>query len=292
MSMFLRGISIAGRFPFVRLIQFSENPLYFFHLLKKRFIYRKEADQYLDKYKDFTFLNGQETLVDLIKNGKSLGRYSDGEFDVITGGGIYPPDSNWSQKWSPQLAADLLKVLSCTDPRINIAVDPPETFLAAPGSQHHIPFEYAMWIDMRRMMWKYLTPGVPYGHSHLFIRKNCPDLDWHMLRDHFRSKDIIVATGNVHTLSHLVLGRTTHLIECGTVNAYESKEKIKAAIRDTMLQKRLNKSSTLVLASLGPTAQIIAYELLDENICVWDTGHMFEFADAKFLDGVFQGAAA
>jgi Glycosyltransferase GT-D fold len=284
MRMSLLKISIFGRFPFVRLIQIIDNPKYLAHMLRKRFVYRKEADRYLDKYEGFNFLSGQQTLEELICSGRSLGRYSDGEFDIISGGGIYPPDSNWSQRYSLELQRDLLKVLSSTNPRMLVAVDPPETFLASPDSVHSIPFQYPMWIDMRRLMWRYLQKGQIYGHSHLFVPANCPDLNWGMLRDHFLRKDVVIATGNTDKLRFLQLGRTTHFIECGTVNAYESREQIKQNIRDLIDSQGLDKKDVLVLASLGPTAQVIAHDFLDENICVWDTGHMFKFAATNLSD--------
>lgn len=281
MRMSLRKISILGRFPFVRLVQVLDNPAYLIHILRKRFVYRKQADRYLDKYDGFTFLSGQQTLEELIRSGRSLGRYSDGEFEIITGGGIYPPDSNWSQRYTPALQRELLALLSTRDPRIMMAVDPPETFLGKPESVHRIRFEYPMWIDMRRLMWRYLQPGQAYGHSHLFVPENCPDLDWDMLCEYFRQKDVVVATGNTSSLRRLQLGRTTHFIECGTVDAYERRERTKQEIRDLIDAQNLDKRDVLVLASLGPTAQLIARDFLDEGICVWDTGHMFKFAAAN-----------
>lgn len=287
MSLFLRRINIGGRFPLVRLIQVIENPRYLLHIVKKNLFYKRERADYAPKYANFKFLPAQETLVELIKGEKSLARFGDGEFEQITGGGIYPPDSDWSQRWSKELARDLIMVLASTQKKLLVAVDPPSTFLASPNSSHAIRFECNMWVDMRRLMWKYLSDSVSYGHSHLFIKGNCPDLNWQQLRDFFHTKDIIVATGNVLTLSHLKLGRKTYFVECGTKNAYEKIAQIKQAIRRTMQNERLEKSTTLILASLGPTAGILAYQMVAEDICVWDTGHIFKLAAENFLENVF-----
>lgn len=287
MSLFFRRISVFGRFPFVRLIQVLENPLYILHILKKNLIYKRSKDDFIPKYSNFNFLSGQETLEELIRSGKSLARFSDGEFEMITGAGIYPPDSNWSQKWSSSLTQDLLTVLSSTDGHLLVAVDPPSTFLALRSSTHSIPFEYNMWIDMRRLMWKFLSPKVSYGHSHLFIKANSPDFNWSQLRNYFTDKDIILATGKVHTLSHLALGQRTFFVECGIKNSYERKEKIKTVICNLIKDNHLDKKTTIVLASLGPTACVLAYELLDEGICVWDSGHMFKLAEKSFIETTF-----
>lgn len=287
MSLFFRRINIGGRFPFVRLIQIIKNPRYILHILKKNFFYKYDQIDYAPKYANFKFLTAQETFVDLIKEGKSLARFSDGEFEQITGGGVYPPDSNWSQQCSKELTRDLITVLSSTKKGLLVAVDPPSTFLAGRDSLHPVRFEFNMWIDMRRLMWRYLSDSVSYGHCHLFIKENCPDLNWKQLRDFFCTKDIVVVTGNVSVLSHLKLGRRTYFIECGTKNAYEKIERIEKSIRKVMQSEGLEKSTTLILASLGPTSAILAYQMLTDNICVWDTGHMFEFAAENFIENVF-----
>lgn len=286
MSLFLRKISICGRFPFVRLLQVWDNPAYLLHIFKKNLIYKRSGVDYAPKYEGLVFLSGQATLELLVSEHKSLARFSDGEMELLTGGGIYPPNSDWCQKWSPSLKHDLSAALRCTDPRLLVAVDPPSTFLASKDSQHPIAFEYNMWVDMRRLMWRYLNPAVTYGHSHLFIQANCPDLDWSLMHRYFANKDIIIATGNVVQLKNIQLGRRTFFAECGTENAYERKEEIKNVIRDLIRTNGLDRTSTIVLASLGPTAGILAHQLLDEGICVWDTGHMFAYASSSLLTAI------
>ncbi|MFA6279876.1 MAG: GT-D fold domain-containing glycosyltransferase [Bdellovibrionales bacterium] len=288
MSLFFRKRSVFGRFPFVYVIQLWDNPAYFVSILKRLFIYKRDTTDYAPCYKNLHFLSAQETLEDLMATGKSLARYSDGEIGQLVGAGEYPPDSDWCQKNSKALIADLTASLSSTDSRLMVAVDPPSTFLAARDSVHSIRFEYAMWLDTRRLLWKYLNPSVRYGHCHLFIKANCPDLDWAQLRDFLSDKDIIIATGHVEKLKHLQLGRRTFFIECGTENAYEKKEAIRAAILKKIEEEKLNKSSTIVFASLGPTAAILAHQMLNTGVCLWDTGHMFEFAATGFIEDVFK----
>jgi hypothetical protein len=286
MKLSLRKFSFCGRFPLIRLQQVLDNPSYILHIIKKNIFYKHDKIDYSSKYKKFKFLSGQETLESLISSGKSLARFSDGEFEMLTGAGIYPPDSDWSQRWSKGLVKDLETVLSSADDRLLVAVDPPSTFLAAPDSVHPIRFEYNMWIDMRRTMWKYLSPQMNYGHSHLFLQQNCPDVNWALLKSYMSNYDIIVATGNIQSLRHLRLGRNTFFVECGKDNAYERIDSIKQSIRDKISAEKLDKCSTIVFASLGASAGIIAYQLLFENIRVWDTGHMFEFAAKDFIENV------
>ena len=283
----VRRLQIGGYFPIVRLISIIENPKYLIHLFKKNFWYKRFGTDYSYKYDGITFLSGQSTLNKLIENRMSLARFSDGEIEQIVGAGEYPPDSDWSQRNSSDLVQAIEDNLSCRNPRLLVAVDPPSTFLAKRGSKHDIEFGYNMWVDMRRILWRYLDPKIEYGHCHLFIKQNCPDLDWSMLRDYLASKHVIVATGNTHLIKHLSLGKTTHFIECGTVDAFERKDKIKSSILEKISQEKFVIEDVMVMACLGPTAGIIAQELLLLDLQVWDTGHIFEFASSGFLEETF-----
>ena len=261
-----------------------ENPKYIFHLIKKNLWYKRFAKDYSYKYNDIKFLSAQESLETMIHNKLSLARFSDGEIEQLVGAGEYPPDSDWAQRNSNELVSAISRNLSSTHPKLLVAVDPPSTFLASRGSKHNIHFGYNMWVDMRRIMWRYLHKDRPYGHCHLFIRPNCPDLDWDMLRNHLSKRDVIIATGNTHLIKHLNLGKTTNFIECGTVNAFERKDDIKYKILACILHNKLNIENVLVLGCLGPTAGIIAEELLEDSIQFWDTGHIFEFAAKGFIE--------
>lgn len=280
----VRKFEIFGVFPVVRLISIIENPRYIIHLIKKNLWYKHFAVDHSDKYTEIQFLSAQETLEVLIHDRLSLARFSDGEIEQLVGAGEYPPDSDWAQKNSPELVAAIGSNLSCIKPGLLVAVDPPSTFLANRDSKHHITFGFNMWVDMRRIMWTYLSKDKVYGHCHLFIRPNCPDLDWNMLRNHLGTRDVIVATGNIHLIEHLQLGRTTNFIECGTVNAFERKDEIKFEIMACVVSNGLPVENVLVLGCLGPTAGIIAEDLLDYSIQCWDTGHIFEFAAEGFIE--------
>lgn len=286
----VRKFEIFGLFPVVRLISIIENPRYIIHLIKKNFWYKRFATDYTYKYKDIEFLSGQETLEVLIRDKLSLARFSDGEIEQLVGAGEYPPDSDWAQRNSKELVTAIGSNLGSVKPGLLVAVDPPSTFLASRESlegedaDHPVAFGYNMWVDMRRIMWKFLSADKAYGHCHLFIRRNCPDLNWNMLRDHLGTRDVIVATGNTNLIDHLKLGLTTNFIDCGTVDAFERKDEIKFEIMACIVRENLPVDNVLVLACLGPTAGIIAEELIDQSIQVWDTGHIFEFAAEGFIE--------
>ena len=280
----VRKFEIFGVFPVVRLISIIENPRYIIHLIKKNFWYKRFATDYSYKYENIIFLSAQESLEVMIRDKLSLARFSDGEIEQLVGAGEYPPDSDWAQKNSKELVKAISSNLSSVKPGLLVAVDPPSTFLAGRDSAHNIAFGYNMWVDMRRIMWTFLSTEKAYGHCHMFIRPNCPDLNWNMLRDHLSTRNIIVATGNTHLIDHLNLGITTNYVDCGTVNAFERKDEIKFDVMACIVKNNLPVDNVLVLACLGPAAGIIAEELLDYSIQVWDTGHIFEFAAEGFIE--------
>jgi hypothetical protein len=146
-----------------------------------------------------------------------------------------------------------------------------------------------MWIDMKRMMWKFLHPNQKYGHCHLFIKKNAPEFKWEMFRKYVENFDVLIVTGNTSSINSLKIGRSTHFLDVGTENAFDKLSKIKDDILLTIKNNELNKNNVIVFASLGPTACILAHDLLCFDIRVWDTGHMFEFADKNFMEEVFNG---
>jgi hypothetical protein len=282
MYLSLRRIKILGRFPFVRIIQVLDNPRFIFHILKKNIFYKRESQNYSSRYSSYKFLNGEESLQHIIDHKVSMARFSDGEIGILMGAGIYPPDSNWSQKWSKELQYALSNVLKSSSDNLFIAVDPPCVFLASKNSKHPIPFEWNMWIDTKRNLFKFLNAGQKYGHCHLFLPENSPEFNWKKFKSYLTERNVIVCTGNIESISHLNLGITTDFIECGANNAFEKKEVVKSNIYKCIKDNDYSRNSVIIMLCLGPTACILASEMVD--LQVLDTGHMFEFAAKGFLE--------
>ena len=280
MSISLSKINIKGRYPFVRLKQFIVNPISFYNWLLKNTYFRFTRNDYSSKYDHFTFLTPNESLDYLIKNEASLARFNDGEFDQLLGYGIYPPNSDWSQDNSKGLSRDIATVLSSSDHRLLVATTPSWYFLSADGSEFEEDFCKGMWRHTKAILYKYLNHEQSYGDCRLFVPTSSPDLDWPKLKSYLSKKNVIIATGDVKNISHIKLGKKNYYIECGKTNAYEIRKDILSSIRECLFENELSKDSTIVLASLGPTAGIIAYDLLGE-VVVWDTGHIFRYAQEK-----------
>ncbi|GLO59654.1 hypothetical protein MACH09_01620 [Vibrio sp. MACH09] len=275
--MSIRKISFLGRYPFLRITQFYYNPVSLLNWLKKNLYYRWSNKDYSEYYNDFKFLSPNESLCHLIENNCSLARFNDGEFEQLLGYGEYPPDSDWEQSNSKELIYSMEKVLSSSDGRLLVAITPNWYFLSDNGAELNEPFCRGMWIHTRAILYKYLNKGQAYGDCRMFVPFSSHDFDWNMLRSYLSEKNVIIATGNVEKLSNVSLGKRNFFVECGKINAFEKKNSIVKDIISCMENNKLSKESTIVLASLGPTAGIIALELLGK-VVVWDTGHMFKHA--------------
>lgn len=274
-------INIAGRLPMLRVRQFINNPQYFVYFLKRHFWYKRISQRFIDRYKEFTFLTGEETINKLLQENLSLSRFSDGEIDMLTGMSVFDPKMSWSQPYSNELRKALEKALNNRNPRLLIAHTSPKKFLLTNREASAKGISHTMWTDTRVHLHKYLQPGKQYGDAHALIPNDNPQIDWQAIKDHLKQYDIIVVTGGVETLKHLSLGKCTFFVEAGKHNAFSRYSDIVSSIKDIFKTKGLDKTTTLIMASLGPTASILAADMCDQGYLIWDSGHIFKYAADK-----------
>lgn len=273
--------SIGGKFIFVRLKQFLDNPKFIFYYVKRLFCYKYVSHRYVDKYKEFKFLSAADTLDYIIDNKVSLARFSDGDIEQLTGAGEYPPDSDWSQRSSPFLIKRLEEVLRYNGDNILIAHESPDVFLKSRKKSKKEGVVYNMWTDTRMILWKYLSKDQVYGHAHVFIPQHNPSFNWSKLGAFLLNLDVIIVTGGTDQLKNINLGRRTFFVETGKHDAFENYNDIVRKIKFLYSNTDIEKDSSLIMASLGPTADILVFDLSKEDYLVWDTGHMFKFANQQ-----------
>jgi hypothetical protein len=276
-------VSVFGKFPFVRLKQIASNPPYLWYFLKRLFYYKHVSERYIPLYTGFRFLTPGETLQKIIRERLSLARFNDGEFGILVGAGIFPPDSDWSQRYSSALLDRMGAVLGSQNNQVLVAVPDPSIFLATKKEARERGVLRSMWTEARMNLHHYLHRSREYGNSNVFIPEHHPDLPWEKLYDFLRTKDVVIVTGGTENLRHVQLGRRTYFVEAGKHNAFERYETIVTDLKTLIEREGLSKESTLIMASLGPTADILALDLTDEGYQVWDTGHFFKYTNKKFL---------
>ena len=275
----LRSISLLGKYPFVRILQILDNPSYLTVIIKRKIeslsTSRKDL---INRFENYTFLSGAETLDYAISNNLSIARLSDGEFEQIRGGGEYPPDSNWSQKNSYGLRKEMLRLFRNPKRKLLICVDSKEKIFGLDPSNFTYDQSYALMHDIRIIFPRIASKEVTYGHAKLFLED--PDFPWEKLKLFLRTKHVIVVTGNISKINELEIGRTTDFIECGVDNAYERLSEIKEMIFNKLSAQKYCIDDVLVLSSLGISSTQLAYQLC-ENMQVWDTGHAFTLASRQ-----------
>lgn len=273
-------IKIAGRLPMIRVRQFINNPAYLWYFLKRFFWYKHISHRFIGRYRDFTFLSGDQTIRKLLNERLCLARFSDGEIDLLTGMGVFDPNMAWSQPYSFELKEALQKSITAIHPRLLIAHTAPDKFLATKAMAAREGRSYTMWTDTRLHLYNYLVSGVSYGDAHSFIPQDNPSIDWGEIRRFLRKLDVIVVTGGIENLKQLSLGRRTFFIEAGKHNAFSRYEEIVRQIKKLMEEENLEKETTLIMASLGPTASVLAVDLCRQGYYIWDSGHIFKYAAA------------
>lgn len=277
-------MKIFNKFPLVRLKQFRDNPRYVFYYLKRLFIYKYTSHKYIENYKDFNFLSSSETLDYLIDNNASLARFGDGDIEQLTGAGEYPPDSDWTQKNSQKLISRLEEVLFSQSGKLLVAHKSLEILSSKKEEAEEKGVVYNMWTDTRRLLFHYLKKGQIYGDAHVFLPEHNPNFNWQKLHNFLKEKDVIIVTGGTAKLFGVSFGKRMFFVEAGKHDAFSQYEKIKQNLFSLIKAENLQKENTLIMASLGPTADILAYELSKEDWTVWDTGHFFKFADKKIRE--------
>ncbi len=277
------SIEIAGRLPMIRVRQFIDNPAYIWHFCKRFFWYKRISHRYIPLYRDFTFLPGSETIKKLLNERLCLARFSDGEIDLMTGMGVFDPGMAWSQSYSHALQEALEQSVAASHPRLLVAHTAPGKFLLSREEAEKHGVSYTMWTDTRMLLHKYLKPGVAYGDAHSFIPRDNPEIDWREIRRFLKAYDVVVVTGGVESLRRVDLGRRTFFIEAGKHDAFSRYDNIVSDIMNLMIKEGLSKEHTLIMASLGPTASVLAVDLCRRGYFIWDSGHIFKYAASQFV---------
>jgi hypothetical protein len=279
----LWSLALFGRYPFLRVKQFISNPSYIGYYVKRLFWYKYISYRYVHLFQGVTFLSAQETLDALLTGGYSIARFSDGEIDLLTGMSVFDPRMSWSQPYSPALREALIRALTTEHPKLLVAHTSPYKFLATKTEAKKQGVSYTMWTDTRMILHRYLRLGVPYGDAHVFIQKDNPTLDWVRIKDFLKQRDVVVVTGGIEQIQHIVLGRRTYFVEAGKHDAFSRYAKIKESIETVFREKGLDLHTTLVMISLGPTASILSADFALRGYTVWDSGHIFKYAADKLV---------
>lgn len=216
-------------------------------------------------------LSPEETVRELAEHPKSLCRFGDGEFTLMTGSGI------GFQKYDPQLALALWEIFCGLDENIYVGV---------PYQQFELPDRFNPWIRefystsgrwVRNFLYKYLQRGrkvyVDTGFNQVY--QTYQDMNfseyYEQVKKLFLGKKITVIAGEG------VLEKLDHdIFEYAADKEYMTGPKKDAFDVYTSLLDRSLKTEKerLICVILGPCSKVLVRDLTKAGYMAWDIGHL------------------
>jgi hypothetical protein len=267
-----------------RFQKFLDNPMAIWPFLKKRLYYNFIADRQLPYYKDFKFLNYEDTLNNIIDYNKSIVRFGDELFDMLQGVGLYY--GNWHQKYDPKLASRMKEIISSRDPKLLICFNP-EFILKTKEDfkREGIKEQWHFWTNSKIFLKDYYHKDIVYGSALCFTPRYNKNIDWEKIKKYFLTKNIIIVTSNTQRFKDIKLGTTTDFVEAPSSDAWQMYDGIKNDLLSLIINKNFNPENLLILISMGSAAKVLVYDLTKLGYTAWDTGQFFDLA-AKEIENL------
>lgn len=224
------------------------------------------------KYKIPIVRDGKEAIYKIVNDGKSLIRFGDGEFEIMAG-----KERPIFQTYQKNLAKRLLDVIQTQDERILLSI------ANNYGDLDVFTDEVA---DAIR---EYMTESVRNFHNSV-LQEGRVYYDAYMFKSYFPYKDKSDTADRVALIKLIWDKRQVVLVEgdktrtgygndllnnvaslkrivCPTKEAFDYYDEILTEVKKV-------KKNSLILLVLGPTAKILAYDLIQEGYQVVDIGQI------------------
>jgi glycosyltransferase family protein len=246
--------------------------------------------------------NTDETLDKILRDKCSLSRFGDGEFSVMDGSRIH------FQNPSLELAWRLKEVIAADMP--NLLVGLPNCFGSLDNYMPPVINFWRKWMSQKRqMVYAYLDMNRVYYNA-FFTRvympfnktdehyKNCGEY-FEKIKKIWADRDVVICEGEGTRFGMfndlLDSAKSISRILCPARSAFDKYDEILSAFDGVS-------TDTLVLAALGPTATVLAYDLCRKGYQAIDIGHLdleYEWflgkgmagasLEFKYVDGSNQG---
>jgi Glycosyltransferase GT-D fold len=263
-----------------RLCKFYDHPAAIVPFLKKQLYYRWVSDRYIPQYQSVRFLSYDETVKELLTQNRSIVRFGDEVFDMLLGIGLY--FNNWRQQYDAALATRLKEVLASADDRLLVCFNP-ELILKTKAEMdaQGIGWQHQFWTNSRVYLKDYIHVDRVYGSALSFHERYNPALPYEEIIEHMRHKHLIIVASNTGRFLGQQFGLTTSYVEAPASDAWSQYD----TLLGTVLReaKEYDKESVLVLASIGPAAKVMVFDLTKTGYTVWDTGQFFDLAIHRLL---------
>lgn len=208
-------------------------------------------------------MSRDETLNEILYNSKSIARFGDGEFNIIFGKNIR------FQKFNETLRKKLLKVLNSSIPNLLVGL----INLVNKTNKFWIN-----WIEENKIKFlKVINKNKTYyyhGITRFYSPSNRKYIKNYITRfkSIWNNRDILIIEGDK---TRVGIGndlfnnaKSIKRIICPNENAFNVYNKILDYMKNLTLDR-----NTLILISLGPTATVLAYDLIQFGHQIIDFGH-------------------
>ena len=219
-------------------------------------------------------VNAADTLAKILQDRSSLARFGDGEFSLMRGGDIH------FQKTSPRLAQKLKDVIASDMPGLLIGL--PDCFGALEEFTPPVADFWRKWMARKReAIYSHLTLDRVY-YSAFFTRVYMPYVKtearyrqcsayFAQVKRLWAGRDVVICEGEgtrFGMFNDLLDGAASiRRILCPARSAFDQYDAIVSAV-DAL------DTNVLVLAALGPTATVLAYDLCKKGFQTIDIGHL------------------
>lgn len=237
--------------------------------------YEIHEDQVGEDVYSISFYDYETTIDGIVKEGKSLVRFGDGEFDLMSG-----EERQKFQHYDENLAEKLKSIITSKEENLMVAVADNYGSLEKYNDEGKLGIrmymtpktrlEHRKWLDLHRTYHNaYITR--PYA---LFADNNtdAPAKRFLQLRKIWNNRNVIFIEG---ALTRLGVGNdlfdnaaSIKRIEAPAINSYDKYDDILAAALKNAT------SNSLFLVALGPTAEVMVYDLFKRGYQAVDIGHV------------------
>lgn len=225
-----------------------------------------------EKYPSIKFYDDKETIEKIVNEGNSLSRFGDGEFMWMSGEGHAS-----FQDYSKELGIALIKAFQSKNEKLLVGI-PYGIF----HSEKCNLYAKMHWKIIKSSFFSRLIEYADLNRTYCNASITRPYIDYHdmeyskdcfdNLKKIWNNRDIVIVEGEKTKLG---LGndlfnnaKSIKRIICPAENAFEKRSIISQSIK-----KHVSKNY-LILAALGPTASILAAELVEEEYQIVDIGHI------------------
>jgi glycosyltransferase family protein len=218
--------------------------------------------------------SADETLDKILYDKCSIARFGDGEFSVMNSSRIH------FQNRSPKLAQRLKEVIASDLPNLMIGL--PDCFGSLDNYVPSVINFWRKWMSQKReMVYSHLDMSRVYYNA-FFTRvympfnktdehyKNCSEY-YGKIKKIWAGRDVVICEGvgtRFGMFNDLLDGaKSISRIICPARSAFDKYDEILSVFNDIS-------PDILVLAALGPTATLLAYDLCNKGYQAIDIGHL------------------